>query len=73
MKPKSKEAQCKLVEKDLKAGKKVSTWQAIKDHKITRISARVWDLRQAGMNIITNMVEKEGKRYAEYKLSHSGK
>lgn len=65
---KTKEAQIKIIEKDLRAGRVVSTWQAIRDHKITRATARLWDLKERGLSIDKKKVEKNGKRYTEYRL-----
>lgn len=65
---KDKETQIKLIEKDLRAGRVVSTWQAIEDHNITRATARLWDLKERGLNIDKKRVEKNGKRYTEYRL-----
>lgn len=42
--------------------------EAMMKYRIMRLAARIDDLRDAGHNIITRIVRKNNKRYAEYHL-----
>ena len=53
--------------------KKITSWEAIQLYRATRLSAIIYNLRDAGMNIVTNMKtakdeEGRGYPYAEYVL-----
>lgn len=37
-----------------------------------RLGARIWDLKRQGHNIKTEMVERDGKRFAQYSLIERG-
>ena len=52
----------------LKKHKFITTWEAITQNRITRLSARIYELREDGHQIITNNISKNGKRWAEYSL-----
>ena len=54
----------------LKAGKSITARQAIKQYEIYRLSARIDDLKNKGMDIQGEMVTNEltGKRYKVYRL-----
>jgi hypothetical protein len=58
------------IKKHLLSGCGISTLYAIKKWKCTRLGARIYDLRQPphNMNIVTTMVQLDGKRYARYTL-----
>lgn len=61
------ESQNKVVLKHLKNGP-ITVWDAIRHYRIMRLAARIDDLRHAGHNIITHLINQNGKRYAEYHL-----
>lgn len=65
---KTKPSQCQTVLKHLKRYKKITTIQAFQKYEITRLSGRIYELKHNGNNITTNMVTKNGKTYAEYRL-----
>ena len=46
----------------------ITSWEAIQKYRITRLSARIYELRERGHNIITKNVSENGKRFAEYSL-----
>ena len=46
----------------------ITSWEAIQEYRITRLSARIYELREKGHNIITKNVSENGKRFAEYSL-----
>ena len=52
----------------LESGQSITTWQAIQWWRYTRLAARIEEFREAGLNIETEMLSKNGKRYAKYKL-----
>ena len=52
----------------LKKHKFITSWEAIQEYRITRLSARIYELREKGHNIITKNVSENVKRFAEYSL-----
>ena len=54
----------------LKKGLPITSWEAIHEFRATRLSAIIFDLRQAGYNIITeNITNPEtGKKFGRYTL-----
>ena len=56
------------IKQRLESGQSITTWQAIQWWKYTRLAARIEELRDSGMNIQTEMLNKDGKRYAKYTL-----
>ena len=51
----------------LKSGKTLTAMQALKKFDCMRLAARIEDLREAYI-ITTEMIKRNGKRYARYKL-----
>ena len=52
----------------LKQHKFITSWEAIQEYRITRLSARIYELREKGFNIITKNITENGKTFAEYSL-----
>ena len=52
----------------LKKHKFITSWEAIQEYRITRLSARIYELREKGYQIITKNVTENGKTFAEYSL-----
>ena len=54
----------------LKKGLPITSWEAIHKFRATRLSAIIFDLRQAGYNIITENItnQETGKKFARYTL-----
>jgi rare lipoprotein A len=52
----------------LKKGKAITPIQALNKFNCFRLAARISDLRNDGMKIITKIVTKEGKSYASYSI-----
>lgn len=50
----------------LKEHKNITSWQAITEFRITRLSAIIYVLRDEGYNIATRMVSKGKTRWANY-------
>jgi len=52
----------------LKQHKFITSWEAIQEYRITRLSARIYELREKGYQIITKNITENGKTFAEYSL-----
>lgn len=51
----------------------ISPMEAIITYGITRLAARIFELREIGITVLTNLKRDEnGKPYARYTLSNSG-
>lgn len=55
------------VHRQLVAGRKLTPLVALKEAGIFRLGARVYELRQKGYRIKSEIVEKRGKRFAQYR------
>ena len=58
------------VKEVLEAGHTITPIEALNKFGAFRLSAIIFDLREEGMNIVTNMIEGVNNRYAEYKLEN---
>lgn len=61
-------SQTELILEYLRQGNTITPIEALQKFGCFRLGARIWDLKDAGHNIITETEENEGKRYARYKL-----
>lgn len=61
-------AQNEQILKHLKRGYRVTPIQALQKWGCLRLSGRIYDLRAQGHKIRTEIVERHGKRFAEYRL-----
>lgn len=52
----------------LSKGKAITSIDALNKFNCFRLAARISDLRNDGLNIITKIVTKEGKSYASYSI-----
>ena len=52
----------------LKKHKFITSWEAIQEYRITRLSARIYELREKGYQIVTKNITENGKTFAEYSL-----
>ena len=52
----------------LNKGKAITPIQALNKFNCFRLAARISDLRNDGLKIITKIVTKEGKSYASYSI-----
>jgi hypothetical protein len=68
---KNTESQCKQILDFLLTGCTLTTWDAIRHFKCTRISARVHDLRNKGYDIQTEMIRVASGKVAQYSLKRS--
>lgn len=64
--------QADIVLKHIKMNGSISSYEAIMDHGITRLAARIHDLKQRGLEFITVTRKNKatGKRYARYVLKN---
>ncbi len=66
-----REAQVKIIKRHLLKGLTISSMQAIFKYKITRLSARIKDLKRAGF-IISDYWEGEGQgKFKQYYIKES--
>ena len=61
-------AQTKMIAAHLKAGNTITTLEALQKFGCLRLAARIADLRKEGLKIVTSYIDRNGKRYACYKL-----
>lgn len=62
-------SQTNLILADLKKGRKLTPIDALRDHGVFRLGARIWDLRKRGHEIHSHLVDVgDGKKVAEYRL-----
>jgi len=52
----------------LLAGEKLTPLDALNRFSCFRLGGRIYDLKQEGYAITSTMVERKGKRFAEYRL-----
>lgn len=67
----NRKTQCQAVLAHLRHIGPLTQWAAIKHYRITRLGARIYDLRQTseGRRIRDRWVQKGGKRFKEYALA----
>jgi hypothetical protein len=53
----------------LKRGWKITQSDAFHKYGCWRLASRINDLRNAGFDIRTKMIEREGKKFAQYQLA----
>ena len=64
------DSQTKKIKKHLEGGKTITGIEALNDYNCFRLPARIYDLKQQGMNIQRENVRKgrDNKLVAEYRL-----
>ena len=65
---KKKKTQKEQVLNHLKKNGSITTMVAFNRYQITRLSARIWELRKDGYEITTENEARKGKTYARYRL-----
>lgn len=48
------------------AGHEIDTWQAYKLYNITSLAQRIYDLKKAGIPVVSKMVTRNGKSFSVY-------
>ncbi len=61
-------SQTKQIREHLESGRSITPLEALKLYGCFRLGARIWDLRDAGLDIETTIVEVGGKHFASYRL-----
>ena len=64
-------SQCNQILRYLQSGKSITPLQALKKFGCFRLGARVWDLRDKGHDIRSELVKIGEKRVAKYWLKNS--
>lgn len=54
----------------LRSGNTLTPLEALQRFGCFRLGARVWDLKQAGHDIRSQMIHVDGKRVAQYAMGH---
>ena len=66
-------SQNQMVLEHLEKHRSITGWDAISKYHITRLAARIKNLKDSGHNIITVMEYAESRRWAKYTLMRSKK
>lgn len=64
-------SQCTLIEQHLRSGKTITPIEALDLYGCFRLGARIWDLKDQGLDIATEIVNNGRKRYARYSLKQA--
>lgn len=59
-------SQGEKIKEHMLAGHTIDTWQAYKLYKITCLAQRIYDLKQAGVSILSKKVTRNGKTFNVY-------
>ncbi len=57
-----------MILQHLQRGLPITALEALKLYSCLRLAGRIFDLRVAGYQIERNMIERNGKHFAEYRL-----
>tara|TARA_R100000329_G_scaffold112115_1_gene92062 strand:+ start:369 stop:599 length:231 start_codon:yes stop_codon:yes gene_type:complete len=66
----NKTTQNKQILNWLESGKSITPLQALEQFGCFRLSARIFNLRENGYQIVTKNITKNGKTFAEYSLDN---
>lgn len=61
-------SQCEDILRHLQSGRSLSSLEALERFGCFRLGGRIYDLKKQGHRIETVMVERNGKRFASYRL-----
>jgi len=62
-------SQTAAIKKDLLRGHKITPMAALKKYGCFRLGARINDLRNEGWHIVTKIIKRDGKHFAQYSLN----
>ncbi|OTP90515.1 hypothetical protein B6D12_05985 [Gilliamella apicola] len=62
-------SQCERILIHLQSGKTINPLQVLKLYGCFRLGARIYDLKKAGFDIDSRLVNEHGVQYAEYLMS----
>ena len=68
----TKPSQCQMIIAHLEQGKALTVAEALQIYGIYALSQRIGELKRRGIDIQSEMVERNGKRFAEYRLTLQG-
>lgn len=60
------QAQTKMIEQHLLNGRSITPLQALQEYGCFRLGARIWDLRNSGHIIETELIKDGRKKFAKY-------
>lgn len=63
-----RESQTNQILSALEQGRSLTPLDALQEFGSMRLGARIYDLKQAGYNIVTEMVTKNNKQFASYRM-----
>lgn len=61
-------SQCEDILRHLQSGQPITPLEALERFGCMRLGGRIYDLKKSGHKIRTDLVEKNGKRFASYTL-----
>lgn len=61
-------SQTRQIREHLESGRSITPREALRLYGCFRLGARIWDLRDAGLDIETTIVAEGGKHFASYRL-----
>lgn len=64
-------SQIQQVQSHLKKFRRITSWEAIQQYKITRLSEYIRRLRNEGLNITSHWVRANNKNFVEYRYKKS--
>lgn len=62
-----KKSQAQIIKEHLEKYGSITSMEAFEKYRITRLSGRIFDLRDMGFAILTDMTTKNGKTFATYR------
>lgn len=62
------ESQHESIRRHLESGRKITPLEALRLYGCFRLGARIFNLKKEGMEIKSEMIESDGKRFASYSL-----
>ena len=65
-------SQNEQVLKYLQRGRPPTSWEAITMWGITRLSGRIYDLRQKGVKIVSKTIRRGSEHFSSYRIERSG-
>lgn len=65
-------SQNELVLKYLERGRPLTSWEAITMWGITRLSGRIYDLKQRGVKIVSKTIRKGSEHFSSYRIERHG-
>ena len=63
-----KQTHTQLIKTHLEEHGSITALDAIEQYRCLRLAARIADMRKEGMNIVTNMITKNGATFASYEV-----